>query len=65
MSAKFFVVADQSGQIFYCGAAEIIGRNATAFYSGEQAPFTLLAQADDADQATRFVELLRNRSVAA
>lgn len=59
MTAKYFVCANQAGEILYRNAAEIIARNTDAFIAGLPVPYALLAQTDNSDDATRFVELMR------
>lgn len=62
MTAKYFVCVDQAGEILYRNAAEIIARNTDAFIAGHPAPYAVLAQTDNPDDATRFVELMRQQA---
>lgn len=56
MTAKFFVVAERNGNITYRPAEETIARN---LEFDTPLPDRVLAQADSAEQAERFVALLR------
>lgn len=65
MAAQYFVVTDRQGNITYKPAAEVVTRNAEAFLRFDTPLYeAVLAQADTANQAQRYVDLLRNRRAA-
>jgi len=65
MSAQFFVVVDEHGNISCKPAAEVTTRN-TECWLDSRSVFAdmVLAQADTQEQGDRFVALLRNQRAA-
>jgi len=64
MTAKYFVVADRQSGALSVAPASILSTIQSAYAHGEQPAVMILAQADDADQAQRFLDLLRSGCAA-
>lgn len=65
MTAKYFVVLDQINGNLYVRPSECVtSENAAAYAKNLKTSQIVLAQADDVDQANRFLRLLKQEAAA-